>query len=109
MSGGHNWLMIIGVLMIPLLSALTQWINTKLMPQAQSSGKEGEENTMAQSMKTMNTVMPLISAFFCYSMPIGLGIYWIAGAVVRSIIQIAVNKHLDKIDIDEMIKNNMEK
>ena len=101
--------MIVGVLLIPFLSAVTQWINTKLMPQANDNKKPGEENAMMQSMKTMNTVMPLMSAFFCYTLPIGLGIYWIAGAVVRSIIQICVNKHLDKIDVDEMIKQNIEK
>lgn len=107
-SDSKNWLLIVGVLMIPLLSALTQWINTKLMPQ--NNSKEGQdENAMVQSMKTMNTVMPLMSAFFCYTLPIGLGLYWITGSVVRSVIQICVNKHLDKIDIDAMIKANIEK
>ena len=102
-------LLVVGVLLIPVLAAATQWINTKLMPQPESNNKPGEENSMAQSMKTMNTVMPLMSMFFCYSLPIGMGIYWIAGSVVRSIIQVAVNKHLDKIDVDEMIKQNLEK
>ncbi len=104
-----NIFMIIGVLLIPFLAALTQWINNKLMPQANNDNKKGEENAMMQSMKTMNTIMPLMSAFFCYSLPIGMGLYWIIGAVVRSVIQIVVNKRLDKIDIDEMIKANIEK
>ena len=38
-----------------------------------------------------------------------MGIYWITGSVVRSIIQIVVNKHLDKMDVDAMIKKNVEK
>lgn len=105
-----NWAVIIGVLLIPVLSALTQWINTKLMPQQESNKKNDvEENPMVQSMKMMNTFMPFMSAFFCYTMPVGMGIYWISGSVVRSIIQICINKHLDKIDIDEMIKKNIEK
>lgn len=108
MSGGKHWGLIIGAMLIPILSALTQWINTKLMPQPEQD-KNSEQNAMMQSMKTMNTVMPLMSAFFCFTLPIGLGIYWITGAVVRSIIQVCVNKHLDKIDIDEMIKQNIEK
>ena len=102
MAGGKHWGLIIGAMLIPILSALTQWINTKLMPQPEQD-KNSEQNAMMQSMKTMNTVMPLMSAFFCFTLPIGLGIYWITGAVVRSIIQVCVNKHLDKIDIDEMI------
>lgn len=105
----HNMLAVVGVLMIPLLAALTQWINAKLMPQPENNNKQGEDNSMVQSMKTMNAVMPLMSLFFCYTLPIGMGIYWIAGSVVRSIIQVAVNKHLDTIDVDEMIKQNIEK
>lgn len=105
-----NWLLIVGALLIPVLAALTQWINTKLMPQASSNSKDGgAADTMAQSMKTMNVMMPLMSAFFCYTLPAGMGLYWIAGAVVRSIQQIAINKHIDKMDMDELIKKNVEK
>jgi YidC/Oxa1 family membrane protein insertase len=109
-----NWILIISVIAVPVLAALTQWINTKLMPQMQSNNSGSkkaaeEENPMVSSMKTMNTIMPLMSAFFCFSLPIGMGIYWITGSIVRSIIQIVVNKYLDKMDIDEMIKKNVEK
>lgn len=103
-----SFLLIIGALIIPLLSAATQWFNTKLMPQASDMGGD-PNNTMAQSMKTMNVMMPLMSAFFCFTLPAGMGIYWIASAVVRSIQQILINKHIDKMDMDEEIKKNQEK
>ena len=105
-----SYLLIIGAIAIPALSALTQWINTKLMPQA-SSASTGNEATdsMAQSMKMMNVTMPLMSAFFCFTLPAGMGIYWIAGSVVRSIQQIAINKHIDRMDLDAMIAKNLEK
>lgn len=111
-EGGIQWLMIIAALAIPLLSALTQWINTKLMPQASSNNdknKTDQQNSMEQSMKMMNTMMPIMSAFFCYTLPAGMGLYWIAGSVVRSIQQIVINRHIDKMDIDEVIKKNIEK
>jgi len=102
-----NWLLIIGAISIPLLSAVTQWINTKLMPQQETSSNGNEQSgNMASSMKTMNKVMPIFSAFMCFSMPSGLGLYWIAGSVVRSVQQIIVNKHIDKLDLDEIIKKN---
>ncbi len=101
-----HYLLIVGALMIPLLSALTQWVNTKLMPQA---GGNGNQDQMAQTMKTMNLMMPLMSAFFCYTLPIGMGIYWIAGAVIRCIQQVVINKHIDKMDIDEIIEKNKDK
>lgn len=102
------WLLVIAGLAVPVLAALTQWINTKLMPQAQNTGNE-QANSMAASMKTMNMVMPIMSAFFCYTLPAGMGLYWIAGSVVRSIQQVIINKHIDKMDLDEVIKKNVEK
>ena len=101
-----SYFMVVGAIMIPLLAALTQWINTKLMPQANAnSGNETADN-MAQSMKMMNTMMPLMSAFFCFTLPAGMGLYWIAGSVVRSIQQVLINRHIDKMDIEEVIKKN---
>lgn len=101
------WLLIIGALAIPVLSALTQWLNTKLMPQ--QPAPNGEQSAMMSSMKTMNVVMPLMSAFFCLTLPAGMGIYWIAGSVIRSIQQVIVNRHMDKMDIDELIAKNADK
>ena len=101
-----NYLLIVGALLIPLLAAFTQWMNTKLMPQANTnSGNETADN-MAQSMKMMNTMMPIMSAFFCFTLPAGMGLYWIAGAVVRSIQQVMINRHIDKMDINDVIKKN---
>lgn len=100
----------IAAIMIPLLSWATQMLNLKLMPQAaaQNTG-DNANNSMANSMKTMNTVMPIMSAVFCFTFPVGLGIYWISSAVVRSIQQILINRHLNKIDIDELVSQNMKK
>ncbi|MFQ9153183.1 MAG: YidC/Oxa1 family membrane protein insertase [Blautia sp.] len=55
---------------------------------------------MEASMKMMNNVMPLMSVVFCFTLPTGLGIYWVASAVVRIIQQLIVNKQIDKIDLD---------
>lgn len=102
-----SWLLVIGALAIPVLAALTQWISAKLIPQPANNNDQG--STMASSMKTMTTIMPIISAVFCYSMPSGMGLYWIAGSVVRGIQQVIVNKKLDNIDLDELIKKNSKK
>lgn len=103
-----SWALVIGALAIPVLSAVTQWINVKLMPQQDSSGNE-QAAAMASSMKTMNLFMPLMSAWFCFTLPTGMGLYWIAGSVVRSIQQVVINRHIDKMDMDEIIKKNSKK
>ena len=108
----YGWILVIVVaVMIPLLAALTQWIGVKLAPTAQNNNNNNgqEENPMMSSMKMMNTFMPLMSAFFCFTLPAGMGIYWIVGAVVRSVQQIAINKYIDRMDIDKVIEKNTAK
>ena len=102
-------ILIIAALAIPLLSWATQMLNLKLMPQAATQNGNDDNNAMASSMKTMNTIMPLMSAFFCFTFPVGLGIYWIASAVVRSIQQLLINRHLNKMNIDDLVNENMRK
>lgn len=104
-------LLAIGAAMIPILSAVSQWLNSKLLSGASNTNNSSSQgnDTMASTMKTMNTVMPIMSAVFCLTLPVGMGIYWIAGAVVRSIQQLIVNKQIDKVDIDELVKKNIEK
>ncbi len=107
------WGIVIGAIMIPVLSAVTQWINVKLMPSQQTDDSKKDANdmasSMAQSMKTMNMIMPIMSAWFCFSYAAGMGLYWVAGSVVRSIQQVAINKHIDKIDFDKVIEKNAAK
>lgn len=83
-------------------------INTKLMPTQAKSGNE-QADQMAAQMKMMNTMMPIMSAVFCFTLPAGMGIYWIAGAVIRSIQQVVINKHIDKMDFDYIIEKNKDK
>ena len=107
-----QWLLLVGAIMIPLLSALTQWINVKLMPnstQADTKNQTEQQAAMMSSMKMMNYMMPVTSAIFCFTLPAGMGLYWIAGSVVRTIQQIAINKYIDKMDIDKIVEKNSEK
>ena len=104
-------LLAIVALLIPVLAWATQMLNLKLMPQAATQPTDGNDqaSAMASSMKTMNMIMPLMSAWFCFTLPSGLGLYWVAGSVVRSIQQIVINKHIDKMNFDDIIKKNSAK
>ncbi len=98
-----SWLLLIAAVLIPILAYATQLFNYKLMPQPDM----GNDSTAA-TMKSMNIMMPLMSAFFCLTLPVGIGIYWIAGAVIRTLEQIFINRHLANMDMDEMIRKNKE-
>ena len=105
-TNGSIFMAIIAFL-IPVISYLTQVLNIKLMPTASSS--DGNNAAMDQQMKMMNRTMPIFSLVMCFTVPVGLGIYWIASALVRSIQQFFLNKHFDKIDLDDIIAKNQEK
>ena len=105
----HNFLFVVLALLVPIVSYLTQVLNIKLMPQAAPSNGNNENDMAAQQMKMMNRTMPIFSFVMCFTVPVGLGIYWIAGAVVRSVQQFFLNKHFEKINLEDIIKKNQEK
>ena len=94
---------------IPVLAGVTQWLSAKLMMQNPATNQDDDENPAAASMKTMNTMMPIMSVFFCFTLPAGIGVYWIASAVVRTIIQLFINLKYKDIDVDKLVAENLEK
>ena len=103
---GH-YVLIFLALLVPILAALTQFLNIRLMPQAATNG--GQQEAMAGQMKMMNYMMPLYSVFIVFFLPVGVGIYWIAGSLIRSFQQFLLNKHFDKMDLEKIIKENQAK
>lgn len=101
--------MIILAVLVPVLAWFTQWLNYKLMPQSAMADDKKKKGGMEASLRMMNTYMPIVSAFMCLSFSIGIGIYWITGALLRSIQQIVINRHMKAIDMDELIAKNQEK
>lgn len=95
-------------LLIPILAGLTQWISVKTM-NVNNNAAQNEDMPGAGAMKSMNTIMPIMSVFFCITFPIGIGIYWVASSTVRIFMQLGINQYMKKIDVDEMIKSNIEK
>lgn len=91
-------------ILIPILAGASQWISTKLMTKRQSNMEETQG-----MMNSMNTMMPVMSIVFCFMLPIGVGLYWIAGTVVRMIIQIGVDKYMDSQSTEDIIRKNIEK
>lgn len=91
-------------ILLPLISYASQVLSIRLMPVA------GDQNDqMAAQMKMMNNTMPLFSLFITFTTPAGLGLYWIAGAVVRTVQQFFLNKHFENVNLDDLIEKNKEK
>lgn len=96
------------VVLIPLIAGGLQFLSVKLS-QSLTKSPDGSENPAAQSMKTMTYVMPLFSIFICFSLPTFLGTYWIIQSVVMIIQQLLINNYFKKIDVEDLIKENIEK
>lgn len=96
---------IILAVIIPVMAGLTQFLSVKLQPQP---GVD-QNNSMASSMKMMTYTMPLISVFMGFTLPAGLGLYWAISAMVRSLQQVLINKHLSKKPIEELIEESQKK
>ena len=79
---------VIGVILIPILAGLSQFVFSKLtmktQPQADAAG--------GASMKSMMYMMPLMSVYIAFIMPAALGVYWIAPSVFSLIQEAILNK-----------------
>ncbi len=103
--GESPWTMMMNgaflVVLLPLLSAGSQFISTKLTPMnAAAPGQQ--ENQMASTMKSMNFIMPLFSLYFVFTLPAGIGIYWTMSGIFQIISQMLINRHLNKVGIDSI-------
>ena len=109
---GLWFLLILAAAAFPVLAWFTQWLTFKLMPQpapANSGNGNDTASTMSNTMQSMNTFMPIMSAFFCLTLPVGVGIYWIMSAVIRAIQQYFINRKLDQETTEDIIKAAQEK
>ena len=91
---------------IPILAGLTQWISTKLISNLQQVDQDAPGASM---MNSMMITMPLMSVFFCFSLPSAIGIYWVVQGAFQLVQQLIVNAHMNKIDVDDLIRRNVEK
>ena len=70
-----EWAMI-GLVLIPVLAAVTQYLTTVI-----TTKSNGQSQSQQGSMRVLNLMMPLFSLWWCFSMPAAMGIYWIANSL----------------------------
>lgn len=87
---------------IPVLAALFQWIQTKTIRMPDMSGNEQMAGS-ARMMKNMTNFMPIFSLVFYYALPCGIGLYWASKAFFTIIQQVSLNWYFDHCDMDAKI------
>jgi len=95
------------LLLIPLITGLLQYWQTKTMiPKSQTTNnkeqttdnkeEKKEEDMSSMMQKQMYIMMPLMIGFFAYSFPVGLSLYWNTFTVFGIIQQRQINNLLNK-------------
>lgn len=80
-------------LIIPILAVIFASIQNRM---AQKNAVMSDEQKEMQ--KTNNIMLPLLSGFISYTMPLALGVYWLFGNILQIIQQIIINRYIIKKD-----------
>ena len=95
-------------ILIPILAGVSQYVSVKITT-PKTNNTAAQENDMAQSMKMVNMIMPLFSVWICFTLPAGVGLYWVCNSVFRTLSIVIVNRFFNNKDIDELVKENAKK
>lgn len=78
-------------LIIPIFTIAFSFLQNKLTQKNSNNTPEQEE-----MQKTTNLMMPILSGFISYTMPLALGVYWLFGNILQIIQQLIINKIVKK-------------
>lgn len=105
-------LSVLPLLAVPVIAGLTSWLLTKMTPSnpAQNNTTSGgPEDTAASMNKSMTLMMPLMSVFFTFTLPSGVGLYWIVSNVVQMIQQYFTVKYFKKKEENSVVVDTVKK
>lgn len=88
---------VIALLIIPVLAVVSQLLTTKLtqVQSGQNNKNDSASSTANQMSKSMMIMMPIMTGVFTFTLPSGIGVYWIVSSLVQLIQQLALNKYFD--------------
>ncbi|MBQ7454881.1 MAG: YidC/Oxa1 family membrane protein insertase [Clostridia bacterium] len=86
-----------GLLILPILSGVTQVFMTKLNPSMQTQQQPGQQQSGAMNAM-MKYFFPIFSVFICLSSNAGFALYWCAINIFATGQSILINRYLDKKD-----------
>lgn len=90
------------LILIPAFAVLTTWLSSKVLQN--QSGNSASNEQAAQMTSSMNIMMPIMTGFFTFTLPSGMGVYWTISSVLQIVQQVAVNKYLEKKGDDFVVK-----
>lgn len=89
---------------IPVCSGLSSWLSTRIASGQQKKDKneviaeadKPKDNAggMGDTMKSMTLIGPIFSAWFAFTLPAAVGLYWTVSNIIMIIQQVVVTKYL---------------
>ncbi len=89
--------------LIPICSGVSSFASMKIsqaMQPQQAPQRDANGEEMPNPMKSMNLFMPFISAWFAFSLPAAVGLYWVASNLLQMAQQVILNKVI-RVDLTE--------
>ncbi len=103
--------------LIPILSGFSSWLASYVVTAKQTKKKKEvvaeadmpQKGAAGDTMKSMSVIMPLFSAWFAFTLPAAVGLYWIVSNVIQIVQQVLVSKYfvtdISSEEIEEEIAN----
>ncbi|MBE7045651.1 MAG: YidC/Oxa1 family membrane protein insertase [Ruminococcaceae bacterium] len=108
LSGKFMYLDRVLLILIPAIAVLTTWLSmkqTQSMQKAPDAKQNTENEGMASQMsKSMNLMMPIMTGIFAFTLPSGLGLYWIVSNLMQMFQQFALNLYFKNREDDFVVK-----
>ncbi len=108
LSGKFQYLDRVLLILIPIIAILTTWLSMK-QSQKMTQAPQAQDNSTAaqtaQSMnKSMNLMMPIMTGIFAFTLPSGLGLYWIVSNLMQMLQQYLLDLYFKKKGDDFDVK-----
>ncbi len=92
------------LLIIPVVAVISSIAQSKISMKLSGQDKKSG-NDQAQAMNGMMTwMMPIMTGFFTFTLPAGIGLYWIVSGFLQVLQQLALNYYFEKKGEDFVVK-----
>lgn len=94
------------LILIPIIATFTTWLSirqSQKMTQMPDTAAQGD-NPAASMNKSMNIMMPIMTGIFSFTLPSGLGLYWIISNIMQMFQQYMIDLYFKKKGDDFDVK-----
>lgn len=107
-QGNFEHIGIVSLLLIPVLaiaaSVGSMKVSQVMSGQTKNKSQNAGDNTAAQMSNTMMWMMPVMTGFFTFTLPAGIGLYWIISSLLQIVQQVGLNIYFDKKEDEVVVK-----